>query len=241
MWTNYQVRIKSGTGAGQIRTIASNTATVITVSAAWAINPDATSVYAIEGNSDFMYLLGNNALPIYRYTASTNTWATLTPTAARAGAMGAGGTASWIDNASGWDNETLINHNQAGTLFRQNGRYFYCFRGGGTSTLDAYDLVANTWISALTYGNQQETFNAGTHSCDMNGCIYIQKENTGRFYKFDVPTNNMISLSTNVTPQGAVLAGNRMFLMPFNESGTQILFIYSIIHSSTILNRILLV
>lgn len=51
MWANYQIRIKSGTGACQIRTIASNTSTVITVSTAWAVNPDATSVYAIEGLS----------------------------------------------------------------------------------------------------------------------------------------------------------------------------------------------
>jgi hypothetical protein len=47
-WTNDQVRIKTGTGAGQVRTIASNTANSITVSAAWTINPDATSTYVIE-------------------------------------------------------------------------------------------------------------------------------------------------------------------------------------------------
>jgi len=164
MWANYQIRIKSGTGVGQIRTIASNTGTVITVSSAWAINPDATSVYAIEGNGDYFYLLGNNAVTLYRYTVSTNTWATLTPTAARVAAMGAGGSASWIDSATGWDNETLINFNQAGTIFRQNGRYIYSFRGGASNALDIYDIAANTWISNFNYGNQQETFTAGTHS-----------------------------------------------------------------------------
>jgi hypothetical protein len=46
-WTNYQIRITSGTGKGQIRTIASNTATAVTVSAAWTVTPDATSVYDI--------------------------------------------------------------------------------------------------------------------------------------------------------------------------------------------------
>jgi hypothetical protein len=46
-WAGYEVRISSGTGSGQARTIASNTATVLTVSAAWGTNPDATSVYTI--------------------------------------------------------------------------------------------------------------------------------------------------------------------------------------------------
>ena len=241
MWSNYQIRIKSGTGAGQIRTITSNTGTVITVSTTWAINPDSTSTYAIEGNGDFMYLLGNNAVTLYRYTISTNSWATLTPIAARAGVMGAGGTASWIDSVQGWDNETLINHNQAGTIFKQNGRYIYSFRGAGVSTLDVYDIAANTWVSGLPYGNQQETFTTGTHCCDLDGNVYIQKENTGRFFKFDVGRNLLISLSTNVTPQGAVLTGNRMFILPYIDGATEINFLYSVIHTSNILNRLLLI
>jgi len=43
------IHIVSGTGAGQWRYVVSNTATVITVDAAWATNPDATSVYEISG------------------------------------------------------------------------------------------------------------------------------------------------------------------------------------------------
>jgi hypothetical protein len=46
-YAGYELRIASGTGSGQRRTIASNTATILTVSSAWATNPDATSVYAI--------------------------------------------------------------------------------------------------------------------------------------------------------------------------------------------------
>lgn len=47
-YTNYQVRITAGTGVGQKRRIASNTATVLTVANSWTTNPDNTSVYAIE-------------------------------------------------------------------------------------------------------------------------------------------------------------------------------------------------
>lgn len=49
-WPNlagYQVTILFGTGAGQTRTIASNTAVTLTVSAAWTTIPDGTSGYQI--------------------------------------------------------------------------------------------------------------------------------------------------------------------------------------------------
>ena len=47
LWKNMVVKITGGTGSGQARSIASNTATVLTVSAAWTTNPDATSTYKI--------------------------------------------------------------------------------------------------------------------------------------------------------------------------------------------------
>lgn len=46
-YAGYELRITSGTGSGQRRSVASNTATILTVSVAWATNPDATSVYGI--------------------------------------------------------------------------------------------------------------------------------------------------------------------------------------------------
>jgi len=64
-WINYQVRITGGTGAGQIRTITANTADSLTV-ATWTTTPDATSTYAISGNDDFLYYMGNNAVTLYR-------------------------------------------------------------------------------------------------------------------------------------------------------------------------------
>jgi hypothetical protein len=95
-WTNYQIRITAGTGIGQIRTIASNTATAITVSAAWTTTPDATSQYEITGNDDFLYLLGNAAVTMYRYSISANTWTTMAPTTARAAAPSTGMSANWV-------------------------------------------------------------------------------------------------------------------------------------------------
>lgn len=44
---NRAVTILSGTGAGQYGRIASNTSTTLTIGTAWAVAPDATSVYKI--------------------------------------------------------------------------------------------------------------------------------------------------------------------------------------------------
>ncbi|HEU0283166.1 MAG TPA: hypothetical protein VFQ99_05240, partial [Gallionella sp.] len=48
--TDRSVYIHTGTGAGQTRRIASNTASILTVSVAWTTNPDATSQYVISSN-----------------------------------------------------------------------------------------------------------------------------------------------------------------------------------------------
>jgi len=49
-YANYYLRITGGTGANQIRKIASNTATILTVSVAFTTTPDSTSTYEIWEN-----------------------------------------------------------------------------------------------------------------------------------------------------------------------------------------------
>lgn len=240
-WANNQIRIISGTGAGQIRTISSNTAgasSVLTVSAAWTVTPDATSVYRIEGNDDYFYLLGNNAVTMYRYSISGNSWTTLSPTAARAGAAAAGCTADWIDAvpATEWNDGTYSNHYTT-TLVHQNGRYLYCFRGGASSTLDVYDISANTWISNISYGQQAETFTSGSCSVDMNGLIYIQKDATGRIFKFDVAKNVLDPFTLNPVPQGAAVTGDKMAFQTYKDGGTAVNYLYSLANTRTELTR----
>ncbi len=239
-WANMQMRIVSGTGAGQVRTIASNTAgasPVVTVSAVWAIAPDATSIYRIEGNDDHFYLLGNNAVTMYRFTVSTNTWATLAPAAARAGTAGGGCTADWVDGVAdaAWTDGSYGAHSAG--LLKQNGRYIYCFRSGGTNALDVYDIAANTWISNVLYGQQFETFNAGTCAVDLDGYIYLQKEATGRIYRFDVAKNVIEPWVLNPVPQGAAVAGDKMILTTFKEGTQKINYLYSLGHSRAELTR----
>jgi hypothetical protein len=241
----YQVRITSGTGAGQIRAIASNTGTVITTASAWTVNPDATSVYVIEGNDDAFYLMGNAAVTLYKYIVSTNTWSTLAPGAARGGVAGAGASLSWIDNVSTWTlNGTtgaasaLV---QGGSVMRQNGRYLFSFRGGGAATLDIYDIAGNTWISDVAYGNRLETFTTGTSSVDFDGVIYLQKEATGRIFKFNVSEFALQPFTTVTDPQGAAVTGQKMFMLPYVDGGTKIPFLYTQAHTQSTLSRMIVI
>lgn len=243
-WANYQVRIKSGTGAGQIRAIASNTTGgVLTVGAAWTVTPDATSVYVVEGNDDYFYLMGNAAVTLYRYSISSNAWTTLAPTAARAAVTGAGMTADWVDNVREptWNQDAAPNLLQAGTMFKQNGRYIYSWRGS-SSALDVYDIAANTWIAvAAIYGQSTEAPGAGSCSVDLGGYIYMQNGVTGRIYRFDVANHVMEPWVLNPVPQGAAVAGDKMFMTTYTDGATELNFLYSLGNTRAELTRWLVI
>lgn len=227
-WTNYQIRITAGTGAGQIRTVASNTGTVITVSAAWTTTPDATSEYSLEGNDDFVYFMGNNAVTLYRYSVSGNTWTTLTPTAARGGAPGAGMGGSWIHSvtASDWNNESSI----------INGRRIYSFRGAGGALLDYYDIALNTWV-AVTYAPAVDTFTTGSKYSYCKDRLYIQKEATGRWFAYDLAENAMQPWGATTYTQGAAVLGDTAFDVTYKDGATEIDYIYFLLNTSTVLLR----
>jgi hypothetical protein len=227
-WANSQVRITAGTGAGQIRTVASNTGTVITTSANWTTNPDATSQYSIEGNDDFLYLMGNNAVAMYRYSISGNTWTTLSPTLARAASPGAALGGSWVHSVSAtdWISENAI----------LNGRYIYSFRGAGGAQLDRYDIAANTW-AALTYSPATETFASGTKYAYCKDAIYLTKENTGRWFRFDVAQSSMDGWATVLMPQSTAVIGDTAFDVTYRDGATEIDYIYFALNTSNILLR----
>jgi hypothetical protein len=237
-YTNNQVRIVTGTGAGQVRTIASNTTNTLTISAPWTVTPDNTSTYVIEGNDDSIYLLGNNAVTLYKYSISGNTWATVAPGVARAAAMGAGGSADWVSSVDAWS----IGTTTAAIGGKQPGRFIYSMRGVGSSALDVYDIALNTW-QALSYGGQQETFNTGSCSFyDGHGSIYIMKEATGRFFKFDIDRNTLYGLAVNPYPQSTTLAAAMFWIDTYTDPGGGSLdFLYQFQHSRTELLRMLLV
>ena len=232
-WTNSQVRIVSGTGAGQIRTIASNTGTVLTTSAAWTTQPDATSVYNIEGNDDFVYYLGSAAVTLFRYSISAGTWTTLSPTVARAAAPGVGMSAHWVWEATdaAWTSESAI----------QNGRYIYSFRGGAGAVLDRYDIALNTWANALTYAPATEVLGAGTKYVYRLDSIYAQKDATGRWFRYNVVTSEQDGWSTMTYTQGAAIAGDTAFDVHYNDGATDIDYVYMVLNTSTVMLRAMVI
>jgi hypothetical protein len=232
-WTQSQVRIVSGTGAGQIRTIASNTATVLTTSAAWTTAPDATSVYSIEGNDDFLYYMGSNASAVYRYSISANTWTLLTPVSSRAGAPVVGMSGHWVFESTdaAWTNESAI----------MNGRYIYSFRGGGGATLDRYDIAGNTWVSGLAYAPATEVFGVGTKYNYDGEHIYTQKDATGRWFRYNVVTGEQDGWTTMTYTQGAAVAGDTCFDARYTDGATMIIYVYMILNTSNIMLRCMVV
>lgn len=233
-WTNYQIRIISGTGVGQTRTIASNTGTVITTSAAWSVAPDATSVYVIEGNEDFIYLAGNNAVTMYRYSISANTWTTMAPTVARGAAPGLGMCLDWVSETGNadWANESDI----------QDGRYIYSMRGGAGALIDRFDIAGGTagagaWAAVTYIGT--ETFTTGSSAFGAGRYLYIKKDATHRFFRFDYIGNQMEALNTNLYTDGAALLGNRVWVKNLDPV-ENVKWLYSLMNTGTVIHRLML-
>lgn len=228
-WANYQVRLVSGTGAGQIRTITSNTATVITVGTAWTIQPDSTTTYSIEGNDDFLYYFGSGVSTVQRYSISANTWTTLSPTTARGGSLSSNGSGAnwvWEVNDADWSNENSI----------RNGSRIYSFRGGSSSTLDYYDIAANTWVNSITYAYNSETFTTGAKYATNGNFLYIHIA-SGRWGRYNFVTSELEPWSNMIYPQGSGVPGELTFDVVFRDGATSIVFIYMILNSSNIMLR----
>ncbi|MEI7666951.1 MAG: hypothetical protein WCI65_12975 [Synechococcaceae cyanobacterium ELA263] len=225
-WANSQLRLTAGSGAGQIRTVLSNTATTLTLSSAWSTAPDATTQYSLEGNDDVLYFIGNNAVTLYRYSISANSWSTLSPTTARAAAPGAGLSGHWVHSvsASDWTNENTI----------RNGRYLYCFRGGAGALLDRYDIAANTWENALAYAPATETFGAGTKLAYNGDFLYLQKDVTSRWFRYDFAQSAMDGWTTMLYPQGAAVVGDTAFDVTYRDGNTEIVYIHMLLNSSAV-------
>lgn len=239
-WKNSQIRITGGAGAGQVRTISTNTGTQLTISSAWTSNPDGTSTWNIEGNDDYLYYIGGQAsTAVIRYSISTGalgTWTALTTTGgtARAANPGAGVSGSWItgvdDVVTGtrWDNKNAI----------KNGRYIYSFRGGVSASLDILDIAGGdttgttvSWASTvLAYGNQQETFTTGmSWEYDGRSIIYGLASTVNlptRGYRFNIITNEMLPLHSINYPAGTATVGDKTILVPYTDGATRIDFLY---------------
>ncbi len=238
-WINYQVRITAGAGIGQIRVITDNDSDTLTIGSGTDL--DGTSQFAIEGDENAIYLLGDTAVDVYKYSISANTWSTISVTSARAAAPGTGMTADFIGKTGDatWALITNI----------QDGRYIYSFRGAGASTLHRLSLNggtsgAYTW-QTVTYQPSLQTFTTGSSSDWDAGTpdIYIAKEGSAtvpqRFYKFDVVKNTMVAITSDWYLGGAALLGNKIWIRSLSSANV-VKWLYTLQHTAQVLRRIML-
>lgn len=149
-YSNWDVEVLSGTGAGQRRRIASNTATVLTLAAAvtgnartgpFSVAPDATSVYRIIPSTDFLYYQIGNATTFYKLDLVANPAAVWTLLTAAPAVTGAG-------SASDFSRFVAPGH-------------IYLLRAVATNTVYVYDIGLNTWATIAHFGSPLETFTTG--------------------------------------------------------------------------------
>jgi len=236
-WINYQVRITGGTGQGQIRVITDNDADTLIFSAGTDL--DASSTFVIEGDENAIYYLGNDAVTMYKYSISGNSWATLSPTTARSVKPGTGMTADFVGKTgnAGWADITNI----------RDGRYIYSFRGAGTTALDRFNISGGTngagaW-EVISYHPVITTFTTGSGSDWSGEYIYIAKEGSAtvpqRFYRYNVVGNQMVTAQTDWYLGGAALIGNKIWVRALSSAGL-IKWLYVLQSTSTTLRRIML-
>jgi hypothetical protein len=123
-----------------------------------------------------------------------------------------------------------------------NGRRIYSFRGGGGAVVDYYDIAANTWTNAVTYSPNTETFTTGTkYDYDNGNYIYIQKEATGRFFRFDIPNSAVDGLNTILYTQGTAVIGDTLFDIDYDDGATKIKYLYMLLNTSTVMLRMMVI
>lgn len=232
-WINYQVRIVSGLGVGQIRNITDNDGTSLTVSG-WTTQPDSTSVYLIESNEDNIYLAGNNAVTMYKYSIAGNTWAVMSPTSARGAAPTTGMCLDWVSETG---NATWANENDI-----QDGRYIYSMRGGAGALIDRFDIAGGTagagsWAAVTYIGT--ETFTTGSSAFQSGQYLYIKKDATNRFFRFDIVGNQMEPFNTNMYTDGAAVLGQKIWVKNYDAS-ENVKWLYSLGNTLTVLHRIMI-
>lgn len=202
-YANWDVQITGGTGSGQRRRIASNTATTLTLASAttgntrtgnFATAPDATSTYKIVPSTDFLYVLrGGTTTDLYRIDLNTGanaaSWTALTAVPAT---VAGGGTLLWGRNTA------------PGSL--------YIMRGNATRDLYRYDIGTNAHTTLTTTSLGSETFTQGSHGALIpdNRMIVMQKDSATRLVVYRLNDLGSEPIGTQPYAAGAGYEGHRM-------------------------------
>lgn len=153
-WIDIVLKITGGTGVGQTRRIASNTSTALTVTQAWTVNPDATSVYSIQS-----YVTA---------TATSGANSTLTDSAADYGTSGWTGGAITIISGTGAGQARLITSHTA-TVITITGTW-----GTNPDSTSVYALTLwNTKTLQIAFQDNATVSLSGTTTSGAAGSITL--------------------------------------------------------------------
>jgi hypothetical protein len=180
-YADHDVFIVSGTGAGQRRRIASNTATVLTLAAAvtgnartgvFTVTPTpASSTYKIVPSNDFLYYnSGAGSTALYRIDVAQTTGSAWSANLGAApGAIGPGS-----------------NTFHPGSMAPG---YIMAIRGAVTAGIYLFNIGTKAWTTLPTFAGA-ETFTTGSAICIMHGKrkVFVQKEGQSRCYAIDMLT-----------------------------------------------------
>lgn len=186
-FANHDVIITSGTGVGQRRRIASNTATALTLSAAvtgnadtgaFATAPAAGSGYKIVPSHDFLYYQpGSTSANFYKIDLSQTTGVAWTTLAAVPGTPGSGGNTMYPSNMA------------PGSIL--------CFRGAATNNFYQYDIGTNAWTT-LTFFGLANTITTGGAAAMVSGLrrIVLHQDATTRLLVANMATRTIEAFGT---------------------------------------------
>lgn len=187
-FANHDVIITSGTGVGQRRRIASNTATALTLAAAVTGNADtgnfttapaAASGYKIVPSHDFLYFQpGSTGANFYKIDLSqTGTAPAFTALTAVPAAPAGGGNTMYPANMA------------PGSIL--------CFRGAATSSFYQYDIGTNTWAT-LTFFGLANTITTGGAAANISGLrrVVLHQESSTRLLVANMATKTIEAFGT---------------------------------------------
>ena len=177
-WNNARVRIIRGTGAGQNRAIASNTATALTVTA-WSTTPDSTSEYVIYDSDKWTELGTTGITGVVNSVAVENNIADFAQGSAvnirrlRFNAAAAPPAHEYEDNGT----------NKADLLytFYATGNAPKLYRALNGSTMEVSSAALTAWAAAATFGTAvpigDDAFQI-TGLIGYDGLLYVAKEDS---------------------------------------------------------------
>lgn len=217
---NFQIRIVEDTGTplavGQRRNITSHTigpSPTYTVPA-WTTKPSATAKYVIEDNGDriLAFIVGQSNT--FTYSISGNAWSTAT-FAARGFAPSTG-----VTSAQAFSIEPDAAKNARHS-------FIYSFRSGVATTLDVFDIAANSWSTSIVYGNSGMLFNGGTSgiqdpATNQGRYLYLNLNALLRFFRFDMLNRELepLTLLRYISPL-SIISGLKMGYTVFVDGNTK--------------------